>query len=88
MYSGKGGQIVVSQEQYREMLKDPKQHFGLPDEVLKARSLSEQQKMEILKAWQLDAEELQVATEENMGGGEPDLLDEVVEALGRLRTPD
>lgn len=79
---------MVNQEQYREMLKDPVQHFGRPDEVLKSRSLSERQKMEILEAWQQDAEELQVATEENMGGGEPDLLDEVVAALGRLRTPD
>lgn len=79
---------MVSHKQYEEMLKDPKQHFNRPDEVLKAQSLSGQQKLAVLKAWQLDAEELQVATEENMGGGEPDLLDEVIAALGRLRTPD
>lgn len=79
---------MVNQEQYREMLKDPEQHFGRPDEVLKSRSLNEQQKMEILEAWRQDAQELQVATEENMGGGEPDLLDEVVAALARLRIPD
>lgn len=79
---------MVNHKQYEEMLKDPKQHFSRPDEVLKTQSLSGQQKLEVLKAWQLDAEELQVATEENMGGGEPDLLDEVIAALGRLRTPD
>lgn len=79
---------MVNQEQYREMLKDPKQHFGHPDAVLKSRSLSERQKMEILEAWKLDARELQVATEENMDGGEPNLLDEVVAALGQLRAPN
>lgn len=79
---------MVTTEQYEEMLKDPKQHFHRPEEVLKAKSLNGQQKLEILKAWQLDAEELQVAVEENMGGGEQDLMDEVMAALGRLRAPD
>lgn len=79
---------MVTREEYQEMLKDPKRHFSRPDDVLKARSLDEQQKLEVLKAWQVDATELQVATQENMGGGEQDLLDEVVNALGRLRSPD
>lgn len=79
---------MVSQAQYQEMLKDPKQHFSRPEDVLGTGSLDKQQKLEILKAWQMDATELQVATEENMGGGEQDLLDEVMAALGRLRSPD
>lgn len=79
---------MVTHEQYEEMLKDPKQHFRHPDDVLNAQSLNNYQKLEILKAWQMDATELQVATEENMGGGEQDLLDEVMAALARLRTPD
>ena len=79
---------MTSQAQYQEMLKDPKQHFSRPEDVLGAGSLNKQQKLEILKAWQMDATELQVATEENMGGGEQDLLDEVMAALGRLRSPD
>jgi hypothetical protein len=79
---------VVTDKQYEEMLKDPKQHFTKPDDVLSAQSLNNQQKLGILKAWQMDATELQVATEENMGGGEPDQLDEVMAALGRLRSPD
>lgn len=76
------------QQQYEEMLKDPKRYFKRPENVLDAVSLSKPQKMEILKAWQMDATELQVATEENMGGGEQDMLDEVISALGRLRSPD
>ena len=34
----------------------------------------------MLEAWELEARSLAVASEENMSGGEPDLLSEVVKA--------
>lgn len=58
--------------------------FDAPAEVVAAGALTIGQKIEILKRWELDARALQRATEENMSGGEPPLLDEVNEALSSL----
>jgi len=65
-----------------QALTSPTSVFDLPSEVVEAGRLTQTQKIEILKRWELDARALQRATEENMPGGEPPLLDEVNEALG------
>ena len=45
-------------------------HDMNPEEVARAASLSQTEKLALLKDMELDAERLAVAEEENMGGGE------------------
>ena len=64
---------------------DPAKYYQTPADVLDDHRLTQSEKLEILKAWEIDARELQVAEEENMGGGEPSLLAEVERAIAELR---
>jgi len=63
---------------------DPTSQFSHPEDVLAEQSLTHGQKIEILKRWEYDARELEVAEEENMGGTVPSVLGEVLNALHRL----
>jgi CBS domain-containing protein len=58
--------------------------FGSPEEVERDARLSQDDKLAILKSWEEDARELAVAEDENMTGGEPSRLGEVVAARVRL----
>jgi hypothetical protein len=62
--------------------------YQTPDDVLADTSLSDAQKRRILESWERDARELAVAEEENMGGGEPNDLDRVLQALAKLPAPE
>lgn len=62
----------------------PASVFDRPSEVLIANELSRDQKIEILKRWESDAQALQRATDENMSGGEQPPLDEINKALSQL----
>lgn len=64
--------------------KDPTRVFEHPRDVVEAEGLTREEKLDILRVWEEDARELQVAAEENMGGGEPDRLREVLEARAAL----
>jgi len=66
------------------LIKNPQQHFTHPQEVCSHPSLTHKQKIAILRQWEYDARELSVAEEENMGGGEPSLLQAVLTALRQL----
>jgi hypothetical protein len=63
---------------------NPTTVFRTPDEVLLREDLSREQKIEILRRWAYDARQLEVAEEENMGGQQPDILDQVLRALHTL----
>jgi len=63
---------------------DPSSIFESPAALLADERLSREQKIEILRRWQYDANELAVAEEEGMGGGESSILPEIVEALDVL----
>jgi len=65
-------------------LHNPANVFETPDEVLKAEELSREQKIEILRRWEFDARELQVAEEENMIGTNADILGQIMRALLQL----
>lgn len=65
-------------------LLDPASVFERPDDVFDHPSLSREQKIEILRRWEYDARDLEVAEEENMGGGPPDMLGEIRSVLHRL----
>jgi outer membrane lipoprotein SlyB len=67
-------------------LLDPTAVFKLPEDVLKREDFSDEQKAAILRRWAYDARELEVAEDEGMRDGEPDLLDRVLRALDELKT--
>lgn len=68
-------------------LADPKSAYGTPAAVLEADELSHADKRKVLLQWEQDARQLQVATDENMAGGEPPMLSEVMRALAALDGP-
>lgn len=69
---------------YQQALLDPTSVFSQPADVLNDKALDREQKIRILKRWEYDARELQVAEEENMAGDAPSMLGEVHEALAAL----
>ena len=70
--------------EFEKALLDPTSVFANPAEVCETSDLSHDQKVEILRRWEYDARELQVAAEENMQGREDVPLDEVLKALHAL----
>ncbi len=67
-----------------KVMKNPNTFFESPAEVCEEESLTKIQKIKILRQWEYDARELEVAEEENMSGGPPDMLHEILEALRYL----
>ena len=58
--------------------------FQDPMEVVGHRGITRQQKIRILKQWEIDARGLAVAEAEGMIGGEPDMLQRVMHAIDEL----
>ena len=69
-------------------LLDPGLVFKTPGEVLANNELTRAQKIEILRRWEYDVRELQVADEEGMQGPEPVTLDAVLDTLRTLGAPE
>lgn len=67
-----------------EKIADPSGAYDTPEEVLRDAALDRDAKRRILESWERDARELQVAEEENMGGGEPAMLGRVLECLAQV----
>lgn len=65
-------------------LLNPTMAFSEPGDVVNETSLTTEQKIQILRRWEYDARELEVAEEENMAGGPPDMLQQVLTALSKL----
>lgn len=63
---------------------NPAKVFASPSAVCANSELTTEQKIEILRRWEYDARELQVAADENMGEGPGKLLDEILTALHQL----
>ncbi|MBE0546741.1 MAG: hypothetical protein IH627_03590 [Rubrivivax sp.] len=63
---------------------DPAAAFQTPEEVAAHPGLSNQQKVDVLRAWEYDAAEAEVAEEEGMGGLHEHLLQRILLALGSL----
>lgn len=68
-----------------DLVFQPRQHFDHPDEVLKSRKLSSDDKRRILESWKLDAQRLADSTAENMTGGEDTDLRDVSRALVQVK---
>jgi len=69
---------------FEKALADPGLVFKEPKEVLQYNEFSRDQKIKILRQWEYDVRELQVAEEENMTGPKPVTLTVVREALHSL----
>lgn len=67
---------------------NPMAVFQKPSDVLAQDGLTTLEKITVLKRWEYDARELQVAEEENMAGGPSDTLDQVLNALSSLNADD
>ena len=61
-------------------LSNPSAIFDAPQQVLHAKMTFDEKKA-ILSRWKEDAMQLQKAADENMTGGEPSRLEEIVDAL-------
>lgn len=67
-----------------QSLLDPARWFATPEDVLTRGDLTREQKVEILKRWEYDAAEADVATEEGMPGEDGGALQLILMALSRL----
>ena len=64
---------------------DPPMVFKVPKDVVANVELTRDQKIEILRRWEYDARQLEVAEEEaGMAVRQPDMFDRVVQALHML----
>jgi len=68
-------------------LLDPGSVFRAPQELLGNNELSRQQKIEILRRWEYDVRQLQVAEEESMEEPQPVTLEAVLRALRAIGAP-
>ena len=70
-------------------LFNPAMVFKTPQEVVDSGDLSREQKIEILRRWEYDLRELQVADEESMTAPKPEpvTLDIVLKALHAVGAP-
>ena len=71
----------------RAML-NPSAVFLRPEDVVERDDLTREQKIEVLRRWEYDARQLDVAEEENMGGEGQDMLYRVLKALEALTKRD
>ena len=69
---------------FEKAILNPGSEFACPEDVLNQQKISREQKIKILRRWEYDARELEVAEEENMGGGPPSVLSDILVALHRL----
>ncbi len=69
----------------KKAMLDPTMVFKDPKEVVANAELTRDQKIEILRRWEYDAHQLEVAEEEaGMGVRRPEILDQVIQALHTL----
>ncbi len=68
----------------RKARRDPTAVFSSPEAVVEHPRLTREEKTDILQRWKYDACQLEVAEEENMGGGEPSRLEQVLKSLAVL----
>jgi hypothetical protein len=76
---------TMTDDELAKALIDPANVFSDPMAVVNEDSLPDERKREILKRWEYDAREMQVAEEEGFPAREPGcLLDAILAALHQL----
>jgi hypothetical protein len=73
--------------EFEKALLNPNSVFKTPEEILNRNDFSRQQKVEILRRWEYDVRQLQVAEEESMAGPQLVTLDSILNALRALGAP-
>ena len=74
----------MNAEDKTKAMTNPSAIFKSPSEVVWSEDLSRSEKSAILKQWELDARQMQVASEEGMSKGEHSLFAEVKSAQNKL----
>lgn len=67
-----------------EAILDPARFFATPEEIADSPDLSREDKIRLLRSWEYDARELDVAEEEAMLGDGESFLQRTLNALLRL----
>ncbi len=75
---------MYTAKDYDRALIAPEQVFPTPMDVVVTESMTAEQKLKVLKHWEANARDLQVASEENMTGPQPSRLGEVRSAIIKL----
>jgi len=70
---------------YQQAKLNPTSVFNAPQDVLDNQDFTREQKIKILKCWEYDAHELQIAEEENMPAVDSDVGDMLQRVLAALR---
>jgi hypothetical protein len=83
----KGTGAELSPAEIETAMTSPASVFAAPEDVLDHGELTREQKIEILRRWQYDEVELDVAVEEGMPGDDSPLLRRIMLALGKLAGP-
>jgi hypothetical protein len=78
---------MLDSEHKQKALINPSSVFKSPADVIACEDLDKAEKTAILKQWELDARQLQVATEEGMTEGERSMFAEVKKAQEKLGVP-
>lgn len=75
----------MAKKKFLEDVKlNPARFYRLPSDVNRDRRLNDDERLEILAAWEREARALAIASEVTMTGGEPNQLEQIVQA--RLET--
>ncbi len=72
---------------YEQIKNNPTAYFKNPQDVLNNKNLTKQQQIAILRSWEFDVREQEVAEEENMPNTtntNPDILADILTALRAL----
>ncbi len=76
---------TMTNDQLAQAMLDPSSMFPSPVAIVGDKRLASDQKIELLRRWEYDAREMQVAEEEGFPAREPgSLLDTIIIALHRL----
>jgi hypothetical protein len=75
---------MYSAKDYDQALLTPDSVFTDPMDVVKTTSLTPEQKMTVLKRWEANATDLEVASSESMTGGAPSRLADIGLAIVAL----
>jgi hypothetical protein len=72
------------QFEFERLLADPSAIYVSPEELVSDSQLTVKEKVEVLRRWAYDADELAVAEEEGMTGEASGLLERILAALEQL----
>jgi hypothetical protein len=75
---------MFTAKDYDKALLTPDKIFQFPMEIVDTESMTTKQKLKVLKRWEADARDMEVASDENMAGGEKSRFGEVRKAIRTL----